>query len=123
MPWRVTFLAAWVLAVGCASTDDLYRWGEYETLLASSAEMAGGADPAAQLQRVAADVAQTEATGGRVPPGVHAQLGFLYAREGDREAARLHLLRERALFPESSVFVDSILSRLEDQPPAPSAEL
>ena len=72
----------------------------------------GEADPITQAQRLGEDIARTRSEGKRVPPGVHAHLGFLHHRSGDLESARAHFERERALFPESATFINRLLSRL-----------
>ena len=73
----------------------------------------GEADPVTQAQQLDEDIARTRAEGKRVPPGVHAHLGFLHYRAGDVESARAYFMRERELFPESATFINGILSRME----------
>lgn len=48
-----------------------------------------------------------------VPPGVCADYGFLLIRAGQIEEGKELLLREKELYPESEMFVDSILAKLE----------
>jgi hypothetical protein len=118
------------LSAGCKGPPPLYDWGVYEEILWEAYR--GESDPTSQLARLEADVERIDASGGRVPPGVHAHIGFLRFATGDRQAAREHFLRERELFPESTVFLNGVLARLEDSserpaappgaPPAPSAE-
>ena len=99
---------------GCASPETTaYRWGIYEDLVYLSYAEPGEADPITQAQRLGEDIARTRAEGKRVPPGVHAHLGFLHYSSGDWESARAHFIRERELFPESATFIDGLLSRME----------
>ena len=104
-----------VVLAGCASPPEttVYRWGIYEDLMYVSYAEPGEADPVTQAQRLGEDVARTRAEGKRVPPGVHAHLGFLHYRAGDVESARAHFMRERELFPESATFINRLLSRME----------
>ncbi len=106
-----------VVLAGCASPPEttVYRWGIYEDLVYVSYADPGEADPVTQAQRLDEDIARTRAEGKRVPPGVHAHLGFLHYTLGDRESARAHFMRERELFPESATFINGILSRMKEE--------
>ena len=109
-----------VVLAGCASPPEkttVYRWGIYEPLMHLSYFEPGEADPSTQAQRLGEDIARTQAEGKRVPPGVHAHLGFLHYKLGDLESARAHFLRERELFPESATFINGLLSRMEGESP------
>lgn len=107
-------------AAGCAKPPPLYDWGIYEQLLWESYKADhGDVDPAGQLARLEEDVQRIVGTGGRVPPGVHAHLGFLRYATGDLVAAREHFLEERELFPESAVFMEGLVARLEGGGPVP----
>ncbi|MDF1552646.1 MAG: DUF4810 domain-containing protein [Deferrisomatales bacterium] len=107
-----------VLACGCATEKPtLYRWGEYEQLIYEMYARPGAADPGTQMAKLSADVERTLAEGQRVPPGVHAHLGYLYYLQGNRGAALHEFSTERAVFPESAVLVDGILRRLQGTTP------
>ena len=106
-------------ALGCAAPP-IYDWGIYEQLLWESYKTDhGDIDPAEQLARLDEDVQRIVGSGGRVPPGVHAHLGFLRYATGDLVAAREHFLEERQLFPESAVFIDGLVARMEGSGPLP----
>jgi len=101
-----------VFGAGCA-TPSLYHWGHYEDLLYASWIEPGTADPTTQLARLREDVERAAAEGRRVPPGLWAHLGYLHWLQGDAAAAHEALVRERELFPESAVFVDGLLRRMD----------
>jgi len=101
------------LASGCAKPALLYRWGEYENLVYDMYAKPGEADPATQTAKLSADIARTEAEGQRVPPGVHAHLGYIYYSRGNVEQAYQEFAIEKELFPESTVFVDGILEKMK----------
>ncbi|MES1926589.1 DUF4810 domain-containing protein [Salinisphaera sp. T31B1] len=96
----------------------LYRWGSYETLVYQMYEQPGKAEPGAQVQQLTADIERAQAEGKRVPPGVHAHLGYMHFMQGDTDAAADEFATERALYPESDTFMTTFLSRLQtgDQP-------
>lgn len=109
---RAPLALAAALALSACASPSLYRWGIYEDLIYQGYRNPGSSDPVTDAARLAADVERTEAEGARVPPGVHAHLGYLYFEQGDAERAAAHLRRERELFPESATFVDGLLERM-----------
>lgn len=110
-----------VFASACAGPAPLYSWGRYESILWEGYQAQG--DPATHVTQLEEDVQKALAEGKRVPPGVHAHIGFLRFASGDLPAAREHFLKERELFPESAVFIDGVLERMQGgeglpEPPA-----
>lgn len=105
-------VVAVVLLTGCAEKQALYRWGVYEALLYDLYAKPGRADPGTQVVKLSEDVTRTQAEGKRVPPGVHAHLGYMYYLQGNTAEAQRQFATERARFPESSTFIDGILKRL-----------
>ena len=109
--------AASILAsgVGCTTPTPIYRWGVYEDLIYNMYAKPGEADPSTQLAQLNADIARTHGQGQRVPPGVHAHLGFLYYTQGQVDLAYQAFSTEKELFPESTTFVDGLLARMQAQ--------
>ncbi|OSZ67439.1 hypothetical protein CAP38_01265 [Hydrogenophaga sp. IBVHS2] len=101
---------------GCLATaqPDTYRWGSYQQQLWRHFK---GEDPTAQIQALEADLQQTQARGDRVPPGVNAHLGLLYGQIGQDDRMAQGLQQEKALFPESTGFMDRLLSRMKGPKP------
>jgi len=115
---RVAFVAlvALSLSAGCTPKRELvYRWGIYEDLVYDMYATPGGGDPGTQLAALSEDVARTHQEGKRVPPGIHAHLGYLYFSQGQLDAAHEQFTIEKELFPESAVFVDGILERMKQK--------
>jgi hypothetical protein len=109
-------LGAALLAAGCAQKKpEIYRWGVYEELVYEMYAKPGSADPDMQVVKLGEDVTRTEAEGQRVPPGVHAHLGYMYYLSGNSEAAYREFSTEAELFPESTVFIDGILQRMRKE--------
>jgi hypothetical protein len=103
-------------AAGCAAkTEPLYRWGNYETLVYEMHANPGGVDTTTGIALLREDIERTSLDGKRVPPGVHAHLGFLYYSEGRLDSAREQFEIESRLFPESKIFMDGILERMARQ--------
>lgn len=110
-------IVAAVFISGCAQTakQPLYRWGSYEPLIYKMYIEPGKAEPGEQVTTLSADIAKTTAEGKRVPPGVHAHLGYMYFNQGLENQARAEFVTERELYPESRVFVDRMITRLESE--------
>ncbi len=101
------------LLTGCNLRQPLYHWGRYEELLYALYFRPGAADLSTQIQILSEDIDQAHASGRAVPPGVHAQLGYLFYQQGNVAAARRELEMEKTLFPESSRFMSYLLEGLE----------
>jgi hypothetical protein len=107
-------LANLVLISGCVTQKPtLYDWGEYEELIYQMYSEPGKAEPGTQVAKLSEDIGRMQAEGKRVPPGVHAHLGYMHYIQGNQGAAMSAFAIEKALFPESAVFVDAILKRLK----------
>jgi len=98
--------------VACG-TPHLYYWGSYEDSVFAVAAQPDGFDVDEQIDELETQVEKTNNKGLRVPPGLHAHLAYLYSFRGDLASARNNLEREKALFPESTVFVDGLIVRLD----------
>jgi hypothetical protein len=102
-----------MVATGCAQKPSpIYRWGRYETVVYEMHAEPGGVDTTTGIALLREDIERTSLEGKRVPPGVHAHLGFLYYSEGRLESAREQFEIESELFPESKTFMDGILERM-----------
>lgn len=103
------------MLTGCASqqSQSLYRWGEYENLIYTMYKRPGEAEPGRQVQQLSADIERTEAEGKQVPPGVHAQLGYMQYMQGNAGEAAEQFAIERRLYPESTTFMTTFIERIE----------
>jgi len=97
----------------CAQQKTLYDWGSYEQLVYEMYAKPGKADPGTQIAKLTEDVARINAEGRHVAPGVHAHLGYLYYTQGQSALAQEEFLIEKQLFPESAVFIDGMLARMQ----------
>lgn len=69
--------------------------------------------PEIQIIKLNQDIDNTNNAGKKVPPGVHAHLGYMYFLAGDLDSAEKHLAIERKLFPESEVFINRLLTQID----------
>lgn len=109
----LTVASAVLVIVGCAQAPKpLYVWEtfpkqQYEALLRE------GASPDEQIRTMEAHAEKARAATGVLPPGFRAHLGMLHLSVGDATAARQMWQAEKAAFPESAPYIDSLLKRLD----------
>lgn len=101
------------LIMGCATSQPLYYWGNYEEIIYQMYIKPGSADPGSQVQKLKEDVNKASSEGKLVPPGVHAHLGYMYFLQGNTHDALLEFEAEKKLFPESAKFVDGLTGRIK----------
>jgi hypothetical protein len=109
--WLLLALVSMVLTTGCATNKDIYYWGEYEQLIQDAYMKPGSADTATQIEKLTADIQKAAATGKKVPPGIYAHLGFLYAMEGKDSQSKAAFKQEQTLYPESIPLIEGMLKR------------
>jgi hypothetical protein len=102
------------LLTGC-KTPTTYSWGHYEDLIYASYASPGKIPPQSQIDQLEKDYQKAKAENKPVPPGFHAQVGYLYAQLGKPDDARREFEAEKASFPESGVFMDRLITNLKKQ--------
>lgn len=105
-------VAAISFVSACAVQPPLYRWGAYEDIIYTGYKDPGSSDPVSDAILLEAELERTASEGKQVPPGVRIHLGYLYFAQGRDNEARAMFETEREIFPESTVFVDGLLSRM-----------
>ena len=109
--WHILLLLSVFLVAGCTTNKEIYYWGEYEGLIHDAYVKPGSADPQTQIEKLSADLQKAEAIGKKTAPGIYAHLGYLYAIQGKNSQSKSAFMEERALYPESSVFIDGMMNR------------
>ena len=105
-----------LMLTGCVvNNPPIYHWGQYENLIYSMYLEPGSADPTMQIATLTTDIQRAAATGKNVAPGVYAHLGFMYALMGNVELSMQAFENEKALFPESAIFIDGMMNRANQQ--------
>lgn len=107
----------WLLALplmlaGCKSPD-VYYWGHYQQVVYDQYDKPGKASPEQLSALLEEDLHKAASANKPVPPGFHAQLGYLYALSGKTDQARQQYELEKQQFPESAVFMDRLLGNKE----------
>lgn len=101
-----------VLMTACAGTPSYYEWGPYSDAVWRATSGDGQLDIGADIDALNATVEKAAMGGKRVPPGMHAHIGMLYARRGELDTALAAFESEKELFPESAHFMDLLIGRI-----------
>jgi hypothetical protein len=103
---------ACALLTGCASkTASLYQWDGYQPQVYEYFKNEKGASEQITALETARD--KINAKDKSLPPGFRAHLGMLYATVGKGPEARQQLTEEKERFPESAIYMDFLLNKLQ----------
>ena len=90
----------------------VYYWGHYEELVYVTYAKPGKLPPEAQVLKMEEDLQKAASANKPVPPGFHAYLGYLDYQMGKTDLARQEFEKEKVQFPESTVFMDRMMTNL-----------
>jgi len=108
-------LLAAIAMTGCASRPKpLYAWGNYQATVYEHLKGQGNG-PDQQILDLQQDIEEAASDGASPPPGLYAHLGLLYLSVGKADQAVQAWNKEKALFPESTKYVDYLLSNMKKQ--------
>ncbi|MEO9384536.1 DUF4810 domain-containing protein [Chromobacterium phragmitis] len=106
-------LAGCALLSACASgPKSLYQWEAYQPQVYEYLK-GDGADAQKQIAALEEGLQRIRANGNQEPPGYHAHLGMLYANAGKTEQMVQEFDAEKKRFPESSIYMDFLMSKLK----------
>lgn len=109
---RLLPFAAVIVLAGCHQVPHIYHWGVYEDLIYADYASPGTLPLQEQAMQLETDIQNAANAGRPTPPGVYAQLGYVYFKMGRSDAARHAFDMEKKLFPESGVFMDRLIAKL-----------
>ena len=111
---KLLFLAAGLLCLAGCAPKPLYTWGKYQD--ASHKYVKNNTEKDADaLIKTYQYIIDHPKNGKRqvAPPGICADYGFLLVQKGRVEEGLKLMRMEIALYPESAVFVEAIIKKLE----------
>ncbi|MCL2197171.1 MAG: DUF4810 domain-containing protein [Treponema sp.] len=91
---------------GCVSSS-LYTWGRYQDAVYAQLN---GESPESQMSMMEKDLQKIASGSKPAPPGFYAHLGMLCSVTGDRSRAIEYFKEEKTRFPESTPFMNRLLS-------------
>jgi hypothetical protein len=102
------------LLSGCVQPQPLYNYSDYnESYYHYKKDMSEESTLKLQKSIEEAIDKAGESRSGRVPPGMYANLGYIYLKGGNPKGAVLNFEKEKTTYPESAHFMDRIIAKVE----------
>lgn len=104
-----------ILITGCVSQSPkpLYNYGNYSDSYYSYKKNMTPETTLALQNSIEKAIAETDKSeSGRVPPGMYANLGYLYIKAGKPSDAIANFTKEKSIYPEATLFMDRLISRI-----------
>jgi hypothetical protein len=109
-------VAVVLLLSGCATvTEAGYYWGDYSSTLYKYTKSPSDETLTAHIEELEKIISESDERDLRVPPGVHAELGYIKARQGDDTGSMAHYQSEMTLYPESRLFLERLIATNEKE--------
>lgn len=104
-------LLALFIITGCTTTNvnTGYYWGNYSGTLYSLKTSPGEKSLSNHIKELQSIVDYSNKKGIRVPPGVHAELGYRLAQNKQSSMAKDELNKEIIAYPESRSFIERVV--------------
>ena len=98
---------------GCSGKTPMYEYGDYSESF-YNLKKTGGAEATAEWKTALEEsIEMSNAEAIRIPPGVNANLGYVYLKVNDTDKAISFFEAEKALYPESTVFMEKLIKKAE----------
>jgi len=109
-----------ILLSGCAG-QRMYYWGDYSETLYQSKKNPSDQSMLNHQQSLEKILEESRKNNLRVPPGVYAELGYIYFRQNKKDLAIQNFKMEKALYPESALLMDRLekAAKIADKPKPP----
>lgn len=106
--------AAFVLSACSNQPKPLYNYGDYSDSY-YDAKKNMNEESALELQKAIEYSIEnaSESSSGRVPPGMYANLGYIYLKSGKNEEAIAYFVKEKATYPESVHFMNRMIQKVK----------
>jgi hypothetical protein len=111
---KSALIAALVIFIaGCATPNTGYYWENYSGTLYNYKKNPDDKTMDKHMAMLQKIINKNESKGARVPPGIHAELGYLFAKKGEKALAAAQFQKEMTVYPESKNFIERIYKMLE----------
>ena len=101
------------LIVGC-TPQTMYYWGDYSNSLYKMKKDATPETLDKHKIELLDIINKSNEKGLRIPPGINAELGYIYLLQEQYDQAMVYLNEEKSTYPESTKFIDDLLQNLSE---------
>ena len=102
-------LALTISLFGCAAPKPMYYWGNYSRTLYHSKKNPGAESLSKHKATLENIIKESQARNLRIPPGVCAELGYLFAAQNNTDEAIKLFQMEKEIYPESTILMDRLI--------------
>lgn len=102
-----------LLMSGCAGKKPMYEYANYSENFYQLKKDATPEAAAEWKNSLEESIKRSNAQAIRIPPGINANLGYLYLKVNDIDRAISYFQAEKALYPEATVFMDKLIKKAE----------
>ena len=101
---------------GCVtSKPPMYEYGNYSESFYAMKRTPGEKSDGKWKSSLESIIEKSNASAIRVPPGVFANLGYLYLKVNDTENAIKNFELEKKIYPEAEVFMNNLIKKAKAQ--------
>jgi hypothetical protein len=104
----IVFFCLAVIFSGCAAPQQMYHWGDYSKTLYESRKHPSEQSLAAHQQELEKIITESGRRNLRIPPGVHAELGYIYFQQNRKDLAVRNFEIEKQIYPESALLMERL---------------
>ncbi len=98
---------------GCSTKKPMYEYANYSETYYQLKQNGDAESTAKWKTSLEESIEKSNARAIRVPPGIYANLGYLYLKVNDTEKAISYFNAEKDLYPESRVFMENLIKKAE----------
>lgn len=112
--YRLLLISAISLfSISCATQKQMYYWGNYSDSLYDCKKKPGAETLAEHKEVLENIIEESTKREMRIPPGVCAELGYIYAAQNNNKKAIELFNKEKKTYPESSLLMERLISQTE----------
>jgi hypothetical protein len=102
------------LCSACAQPKQLYNFGDYNDSYYKHKKKSTPETRQALIKSIEKAIGEeNKSLSGRVPPGMYANLGYMYLQDGNTQKAISLFEKEKETYPESVHFMDRLIVKVE----------
>lgn len=103
------------LISGCSSgPKPLYNYGDYSESYYGVKKEATAESALEYQQALEYCIEEADdSSSGRVPPGMYANLGYIYLKGGQNDKAKENFIKEKTIYPEAAHFMDRMIQKID----------